>query len=116
MTAVYTVEPSGSPPRSGTCEWPKGRLCTCGNRGCWEQYASGSALVRDSQEAARGSTEAAVLVRAAGGDPGAITGPMVTAAAQDGDLFAVERLQVLGMWLGEGIASLVAVLDPGVWL
>ena len=39
---------------------------------------------------------------------------MITTAAQEGDSFAVERLAVLGMWLGEGIASLAAVLDPGV--
>ena len=92
----------------------EGRLCPCGNHGCWEQYASGSALVRDTQEAARSSEDAAALVERAGGDPGAITGPMITTAAQEGDPFAIERLAVLGMWLGEGIASLAAVLDPGV--
>ena len=93
----------------------EGRPCPCGNRGCWEQYASGSALVRDAQEAA--ALEApggCALVERAGGDPEAITGPMITTAAQEGDSFAIERLGVLGMWLGEGIASLAAVLDPGV--
>jgi glucokinase len=39
---------------------------------------------------------------------------MITTAAQEGDPFAIERLAELGMWLGEGIASLAAVLDPGV--
>ena len=35
---------------------PGGRLCGCGNRGCWEQYASGTAMVRDARaEAAEGS-------------------------------------------------------------
>ena len=33
---------------------PDGRLCGCGNRGCFEQYASGSALVREARAAARG--------------------------------------------------------------
>ena len=32
---------------------PDGRLCGCGNRGCWEQYASGMALVREAREMAR---------------------------------------------------------------
>ena len=91
-----------------------GRPCPCGNRGCWEQYASGSALVRDAREVAASTEGAAALVERAGGDPEAITGPMITTAAQEGDPFAVERLGVLGMWLGEGIASLAAVLDPGV--
>jgi glucokinase len=94
---------------------PDGLLCGCGNRGCFEMYASGSALVRESRAAARsGSRLAADLVARAGGDPDAITGPLVTEAAGDGDAFAVEQLASLGHWLGEGIASLTAVLDPAV--
>ena len=34
---------------------PDGRLCACGNRGCWEQYASGSALGQTAREVARTS-------------------------------------------------------------
>ena len=29
---------------------PGGHRCECGNRGCWEQYASGNALVREARE------------------------------------------------------------------
>ena len=94
---------------------PDGILCGCGNRGCLEQYGSGSALVREVRAAARGgSLLAAGVLDRAGGDPDRITGPLVTEAAQDGDPFAVEQLEVLGRWLGEGIASLTAVLDPAV--
>ena len=35
---------------------PDGHRCECGNRGCWEQYASGNALVRDARELVRSST------------------------------------------------------------
>jgi glucokinase len=94
---------------------PDGILCGCGNRGCLEQYASGSALVREVRAAARGgSLLAADLLERAGGEPDKITGPLVTEAASAGDPFAVEQLGVLGRWLGEGIASLTAVLDPAV--
>jgi glucokinase len=94
---------------------PDGILCGCGNYGCLEMYASGSALVRDVRAAARaGSLLAADLVDRAGGDPAAITGPLVTDAARAGDPFAIEHLATLGRWLGEGIASLTAVLDPAV--
>jgi glucokinase len=41
-----------------------------------------------------------------------ITGQMVTDAARDGDPFARERVEEVGRWLGEGIATLAAVLDP----
>jgi glucokinase len=78
-------------------------------------YASGSALVRECRAAAHaGSLLAADLLERAGGDPNAITGPLVTEAARAGDTFALEQLASLGHWLGEGIASLTAVLDPAV--
>ena len=94
---------------------PDGRLCGCGNHGCLEQYGSGSALVRDTREAVLADPDAAKeLLERAGGDVEAIDGPLITAAAQDGDAFAVGRLTVLGDALGQGIASLAAVLDPGV--
>ncbi len=94
---------------------PGGRICGCGNRGCWEQYASGSALERDTRElAGQGSLIAKSLLDRAGGDVQGITGPLITEAAQDGDDFAVEQLASLGRWLGEGVATLAAVLDPAV--
>ena len=94
---------------------PQGRPCGCGQRGCWEQYASGSALVRDTRERlAAGGEDVQSLLERAGGDPEAVTGPIVTEAAQSGDAVAVELLAEVGRWLGEGIASLTAVLDPAV--
>ncbi|HWK91110.1 MAG TPA: ROK family glucokinase [Luteimicrobium sp.] len=92
---------------------PGGYLCGCGHRGCWEQYACGSALVRDARAAAAAQPErAAALLALAGGDPGAISGPHVTAAAQAGDALARELFAELGRWVGEGSASVAALLDP----
>ena len=92
-----------------------GQLCGCGKHGCLEQYASGSALVRNARAAAAGGGHAAdALVARSGGDPHAIDGPMITQAAQGGDAFAIQQLANLGQWLGEGIAALVTVLDPAV--
>lgn len=97
------------------CVVPDGRLCGCGNKGCLEQYGSGTALVRETREAAAGSSLLARdLLDRAGGDLAAITGPLITTAAREGDRFAAEQLDRLGRWLGHGIASLVAVLDPAV--
>ena len=92
-----------------------GILCGCGQRGCWEQYASGRALVRNAAERIRKSDpEAEPLRDLVAGEAGKITGPMVTDLAQKGDPLAVELLTDAGHWLGEGIASLCAVLDPAV--
>jgi glucokinase len=92
---------------------PGGRLCGCGKLGCLEQYGSGSALVRGAREASY-TPEAAALLAEAGGDPEKITGPMITELARAGDAFACAQLAEIGRWLGEGIASLAAVLDPAV--
>ena len=94
---------------------PDGILCGCGHHGCFEQYASGSALVREARQiAANGVPAADALLARAGGTVEGIDGPMITAAARDGDAFAIGRLAELGHWLGAGIASLVTVLDPAV--
>lgn len=94
---------------------PDGVHCGCGNRGCWEQYASGNALTREAQELARRSpARAAAFLDAAGGDPDEITGEIVTAAAGDGDETARELLADLGGWLGLGIAQLATIMDPAI--
>ena len=94
---------------------PGGHYCGCGHEGCWEQYASGSALVRDAQaaiivDAERGAT----LLGLAGGDPRDLTGPQITEAAQAGDPLAVQLLAQLGRWIGEGSADVAALLDPAL--
>ena len=92
-----------------------GRLCGCGQQGCLEQYGSGTALVTQTRDAiAADPTGGAALLAAAGGDPSAIRGPMITEAALQGDEFAREQFKVIGTWLGEGVAQLGAVLDPAV--
>ncbi|WP_445255877.1 ROK family glucokinase [Nocardioides aurantiacus] len=93
---------------------PDGVPCGCGNLGCLESYGSGSALVRMTREHAADDPAAAALLAQAGGDPEKITGPMVTTAAAEGDAFALARLAELGDWIGRGVASLTAVLDPNV--
>jgi len=73
---------------------PGGAVCGCGNRGCWETVASGSALTRLGRERL-------------GAD-----GPAVVAAAHRGDTAAGALLDEVGCRLGAGIAGLVNVLDP----
>ncbi|MDN5760815.1 MAG: ROK family glucokinase [Microlunatus sp.] len=92
---------------------PGGHRCECGNRGCWEQYASGNALVREARELARTNSPMAYrLLEMLGDGPDAITGPGVTAAAVQGEPTAIELLADIGHWLGQGIANLAAALDP----
>jgi glucokinase len=93
---------------------PGGHRCGCGARGCWEQYASGRALVREGRaQAESGSLTAAQMLSVCGiTDPAELTGPMITKAAAGGDPCAVELLDDLGRWLGEGLASIATLFDP----
>ena len=96
---------------------PDGRLCGCGNRGCWEQYASGNALVAEAREFARRSPGGASrLLQLSGGSPEAITGPVITTAAREGDAAALRCFDIIGGWLGAGLADLAAILDPGCFV
>jgi glucokinase len=95
---------------------PGGHRCGCGARGCIEQYASGSALVREGRaQAESGSLAAAQMLSVCGiTDPAQLTGPMITKAATSGDPCAVELFDDLGRWLGEALASIATLFDPSM--
>jgi glucokinase len=92
---------------------PAGPSCGCGNRGCWEQFASGQAVTRAGRAAVREGAETA-LAELTARDPDRITGPMVTRAARDGDAVSIAILADVGHWLGVGIGGLVNILDPEI--
>ncbi|MHC6231298.1 ROK family glucokinase [Arthrobacter sp. MMS24-T111] len=96
---------------------PGGHRCECGNRGCWEQYASGNALGREARLLARANSPVAQdLLAAVGGRPEAITGAIVTELALAGDRASRELIEEVGEWLGLGLANLAAALDPGMFV
>jgi glucokinase len=96
---------------------PGGHRCECGNRGCWEQYASGNALVREARSLfSANSPIASDLLDRVEGVPNNLTGPLITQAAREGDPTARELLAEIGNWLGVGIANLAAAFDPGTFV
>jgi len=92
---------------------PEGHICGCGARGCFEQYASGNALLRHAREAINASPEVARNLLSRGdGTVAGLTGQAITEAARDGDPVALAAFNTTGQWLGAGIASLAVLLDP----
>jgi glucokinase len=87
-----------------------GPRCVCGQRGCWERYASGSGLARLAREAALAG-RAVRTVELAGGDPEAVRGEHVTAAAREGDAEALEVMGQFAWWLALGLSNLANLLD-----
>ncbi|MDQ6616756.1 MAG: ROK family protein [Actinomycetota bacterium] len=88
-----------------------GPPCTCGHRGCWERFASGSGLGRLGREAAEAG-QAARIVQLAGGDPVAVRGEHVTAAATEGDAGALSVIDRFAWWVALGLANLANIFDP----
>ncbi|HEV2760128.1 MAG TPA: ROK family protein [Acidimicrobiales bacterium] len=90
---------------------PDGPDCPCGQRGCWERFASGGGLGRLAQQAVADGRAGHVLALA-GGDPGRVRGEHVTAAAAEGDPEAHAVLARLGWWVALGLANLANAFDP----
>lgn len=88
---------------------PDGPRCGCGKRGCFEAYASGTALTRMGREAAAADPDG--LIARLGAEEGEVTGRTVTRAAQQGDRTAIQLFEQLGRWLGVGISSLTTVFE-----
>lgn len=90
---------------------PAGPACPCGQRGCWERFASGSGLARLGREAVEPGGASRIL-DLAGGDVGAIRAEHVTQAAAAGDMAARRLVERFARWLALGLANLANVLDP----
>jgi glucokinase-like ROK family protein len=91
---------------------PEGQLCNCGNRGCWETQASQSALFRYIQQAIQQNKRPSILSEKTDDNLNKLTVPLVVEAAQADDIVALEALDVVGRYLGIGLASLVNALNP----
>lgn len=92
---------------------PDGPVCGCGNRGCWEAVASGTAIGRLARQRVEGGAGTDLLA-AVGGDIEAITGELVGESAVAGSPFAQDVVGAIGRLLGIGLASIVNIFDPEV--
>jgi glucokinase len=90
---------------------PNGPQCPCGQRGCWERFASGAGLGGLGREMAVAG-RAPRLVWLAGGDPEAVRGEHVTTAAAEGDRPALDIIGRFAWWVALGLANLANAFDP----
>ena len=90
-----------------------GELCTCGNRGCWERYASATAIIREGRRLVRMKPDC-VLARAVAGDPLAITAKHVIDLAKAGDPDCAALFDWYTDHLCAGLVNLINLYDPEV--
>jgi glucokinase len=88
-----------------------GPRCACGNRGCLEVFASGTAIGRRAREIANERPNSALGKLAA---ERKVLGEDVTDLAREGDEAALSVLEEAGWWLGTGLAGFVNILNPEV--
>ncbi|WP_138315425.1 ROK family glucokinase [Rhodoluna limnophila] len=93
---------------------PNGVECGCGQRGCIESYASGTALVRTARELVASGDPLGARLGELADQAGELTGVQVYEAILEGDAGARKLLADVGSWTGQAIASLSAILDPQI--
>ncbi|WP_138316255.1 ROK family glucokinase [Rhodoluna limnophila] len=93
---------------------PNGVECGCGQRGCIESYASGTALVRTARELVASGDPLGARLGELAEQAGELTGVQVYEAILEGDAGARKLLADVGSWTGQAIASLSAILDPQI--
>jgi len=90
-----------------------GRLCSCGNRGCLEAYASGSSIALRAIEGIRSGSKS-ILTELVDGDLDHISSALIFEALKLGDEYAHEIITETAKLLGIGIANLINTLNPDV--
>ena len=88
-----------------------GPRCGCGNHGCLEALASGTAIARRAREVASEEPDSALGQLAV---ERAVLGEDVAELARQGDEAAISVLRETGVWLGIGLAGFVNVFNPEV--
>lgn len=88
-----------------------GPECACGNKGCLEMLASGTAVTRNAVSRVKRG-EKTSLVEMVNGDVDKITAETVANAARNGDALALEVLNKAGYYLGIGMVNVVNIFNP----
>lgn len=91
----------------------EGPSCRCGNRGCWEALASGTALAREATERINAGESTSILKRV-DGEIERINAEVIHEAARDGDRLANELVARIAYYLGVGLSNLINIFNPEI--
>ena len=89
-----------------------GAQCTCGRRGCFEAYASATALIRMTRDALAKDPDSAM--HAVAKENGAVDGRTAFTAAEHGDAAAAEVVHEYVKYLASGVTNVVNIFFPEI--
>lgn len=87
-----------------------GPLCNCGNRGCWELYASHDALMKQIADSLAAGSSSLLAKRLNAGEP--LDLKLLSECCSEGDAFSEQQVKRYAMHMGVGIVNLVNVFNP----
>ena len=90
-----------------------GEPCTCGNLGCFERYASATAIIREARKAVAEHPQSLMLSRC-DGDPENMTARIAIDCAKEGDETALSVFKWYVNGLAHGIVSIINLFDPEI--
>ena len=93
---------------------PNGPLCGCGNHGCWERFCGRDAIIDRTVRLLQRGRPSALLEML--DRPGEVTPALVAQAAAAGDALAIEVMEETGFYIGVGVANLINMLNPEVFV
>jgi len=95
--------------------YPDGRPCGCGSRGCMEQYASASGIVKEALSEIN-SAEGEKLKEAIQDHGGTLSARLIFSQAESGDKYSQKVLKKAGQVLGIGITDLLNILNVEIFI
>lgn len=91
-----------------------GEMCNCGKRGCWERYASATALIMQTNDAIERNPDSYLALLAK--KQGKVSGRTAFEAKEHGDRVAMQVCEQYVRYIGEGLISLLNVLHPEAFI
>lgn len=94
---------------------PDGPRCGCGNHGCWEALAARDAIVRRAISKLQGGRKS-TLSEVVNYNWRQLTPEIIAKEAEKGDEIARETIEETGYWVGIGVANLINIFNPEVFI
>ena len=88
-----------------------GSTCSCGRKGCWEEYSSATGLIREAKKAAM-DNPSSLLYSLISGDLDKMNAKIPFDAAQDGDKVAQEVVDRYIEYLAVGLVNVINIFQP----